>query len=94
MRRADEKQASHGRKLDRDHSRFLPARCSICQYFPPTVLMKVADWVGQCTLTHLCNNAFADSSTSKVGPVHGGLSLLGRSAVKEMDRIGEHSTPL
>ena len=29
---------------------------------------------GQCTLTHLCNNAFADSSTSKIGPVHGGLS--------------------
>jgi len=42
----------------------------------------------QCTLTHVCNNAFADSSTSKVGPVHGGLSKLGVSAVIEMNRIG------
>ena len=42
----------------------------------------------QCTLTHVCNNAFADSSTSKVGPVHGGLSDLGRAAVKEMNRLG------
>lgn len=39
-------------------------------------------------MTHVCNNAFADSSTSKVGPVHGGLSQLGRFAVKEMNRIG------
>jgi membrane dipeptidase len=39
-------------------------------------------------MTHLSNNAFADSSTSKVGPVHGGLSKLGRSAVIEMNRIG------
>ncbi|OAA59208.1 membrane dipeptidase [Niveomyces insectorum RCEF 264] len=44
--------------------------------------------VRYCTLTHLCNNAFADSSTSKVGPVHGGLSRLGRSAVVEMNRLG------
>jgi len=44
--------------------------------------------VRYCTLTHVCNNAFADSSTSKVGPVHGGLSRLGRSAIKEMNRIG------
>ncbi|EXJ95520.1 hypothetical protein A1O1_00642 [Capronia coronata CBS 617.96] len=44
--------------------------------------------VRYCTLTHLSNNAFADSSTSKVGPVHGGLSALGRSAIKEMNRIG------
>ncbi|RBR25399.1 uncharacterized protein FIESC28_01836 [Fusarium coffeatum] len=28
------------------------------------------------------------SSTSKVGPVHGGLSDLGRAAVKEMNRLG------
>lgn len=42
----------------------------------------------QCTLTHVCNNAFADSSTSKVGPVHGGLSKLGRAAVTEMNRLG------
>ncbi|TVY70917.1 putative dipeptidase [Fusarium oxysporum f. sp. cubense] len=41
-----------------------------------------------CTLTHVCNNAFADSSTSKIGPVHGGLSDLGRAAVKEMNRLG------
>ncbi|KAF7557459.1 hypothetical protein G7Z17_g676 [Cylindrodendrum hubeiense] len=44
--------------------------------------------VRYCTLTHVCNNAFADSSTSKVGPVHGGLSQLGRAAVVEMNRIG------
>ncbi|MAD87727.1 MAG: hypothetical protein CL912_32605 [Deltaproteobacteria bacterium] len=37
----------------------------------------------------MCNNAFADSSTSKIGPVHGGLSSLGKSAVKEMNRIGK-----
>jgi membrane dipeptidase len=43
----------------------------------------------KCTLTHVCNNAFADSSTSKGGPVHGGLSKLGRSAVVEMNRLGE-----
>ncbi|KAF1927941.1 Metallo-dependent hydrolase [Didymella exigua CBS 183.55] len=29
-----------------------------------------------------------DSSTSKIGPVHGGLSKLGRSAVKKMNRLG------
>ena len=45
--------------------------------------------VRYCTLTHVCNNAFADSSTSKIGPVHGGLSSLGRSAIKEMNRIGK-----
>ncbi|KAF9879130.1 microsomal dipeptidase [Colletotrichum karsti] len=44
--------------------------------------------VRYCTLTHVCNNAFADSSTSKVGAVHGGLSKLGRSAIVEMNRIG------
>ncbi|KAI8288922.1 hypothetical protein K4K60_009993 [Colletotrichum sp. SAR11_57] len=44
--------------------------------------------VRYCTLTHVCNNAFADSSTSKVGPVHGGLSKLGRSALVEMNRLG------
>lgn len=40
-------------------------------------------------MTHVCNNAFADSSTSKIGPVHGGLSKLGRSAVVEMNRLGK-----
>ncbi|TQN71858.1 putative dipeptidase [Colletotrichum shisoi] len=44
--------------------------------------------VRYCTLTHVCNNAFADSSTSKIGPVHGGLSKLCRSAVVEMNRLG------
>ncbi|KAL4946054.1 hypothetical protein BDV06DRAFT_235605 [Aspergillus oleicola] len=44
--------------------------------------------VRYCTLTHVCNNAFADSSTSKVGPVHGGLSRLGKSAIVEMNRLG------
>ncbi|KAF7192472.1 putative dipeptidase [Pseudocercospora fuligena] len=49
--------------------------------------------VRYCTLTHVCNNAFADSSTSKIGPVHGGLSKLGKSAVKEMNRIGAGVMP-
>lgn len=44
--------------------------------------------VRYCTLTHVCNNAFADSSTSKIGPVNGGLSKLGKVAIKEMNRIG------
>ncbi|KAF2704113.1 Metallo-dependent hydrolase [Pleomassaria siparia CBS 279.74] len=44
--------------------------------------------VRYCTLTHVCNNAFADSSTSKIGPVHECLSRLGCSAIKEMNRIG------
>ncbi|PTD12553.1 putative dipeptidase [Fusarium culmorum] len=44
--------------------------------------------VRYCTLTHVCNNAFADSSTSKVGAVHGGLSDLGKAAVVEMNRLG------
>ncbi|KAL2214627.1 membrane dipeptidase [Sarocladium strictum] len=38
------------------------------------------------TLTHNCNNAFADSS--QVEPVHGGLSRLGRGLVVEMNRLG------
>ncbi|KAH7021460.1 membrane dipeptidase-domain-containing protein [Microdochium trichocladiopsis] len=38
------------------------------------------------TLTHNCNNAFADSS--QVEPVHGGLSALGRGAIVEMNRLG------
>lgn len=42
----------------------------------------------QCTMTHVENNAFADSSTSKVGPVHGGLSKLGKAAIQEMNRLG------
>ncbi|KAL1631808.1 hypothetical protein SLS56_004329 [Neofusicoccum ribis] len=54
--------------------------------------------VRYCTLTHVCNNAFADSSTSRIGPVHGGLSALGRSAIREMNRIGmiidvSHTSP-
>jgi len=44
--------------------------------------------VRYCTMTHVENNAFADSSTSKVGPVHGGLSSLGKAAIREMNRIG------
>ena len=43
----------------------------------------------QCTMTHVENNAFADASTSKVGPVHGGLSKLGKAAIQEMNRLGE-----
>jgi membrane dipeptidase len=41
-----------------------------------------------CTLTHNVNNCFADSSQSVSGPVHGGLSSLGRSCVREMNRLG------
>jgi membrane dipeptidase len=43
-------------------------------------------------MTHVENNAFADASTSKVGPVHGGLSKLGRAAVQEMNRLGKWKT--
>lgn len=48
----------------------------------------------KCTLTHNCNNAFADSSQSKVGPVHGGLSSLGCSLIVEMNRLGRCSDTL
>ncbi|RDW89770.1 dipeptidase-8 [Coleophoma cylindrospora] len=54
--------------------------------------------VRYCTMAHNCNNAFADSSQSRVGPVHGGLSSIGRSAILEMNRLGmiidlSHVTP-
>ncbi|KAK1225291.1 hypothetical protein PQX77_011810 [Marasmius sp. AFHP31] len=43
------------------------------------------------TLTHTCNNAFADSCGIFPGfppPLHGGLSGLGRSLIDEMNRLG------
>lgn len=42
------------------------------------------------TLTHSCNNAFADSAGvfEVVPPVHGGLSKLGRELIYEMNRLG------
>jgi membrane dipeptidase len=42
------------------------------------------------TLTHSCNNAFADSAGifKAVEPVHGGLSPLGRTLIREMNRLG------
>ncbi|EJC97689.1 uncharacterized protein FOMMEDRAFT_149633 [Fomitiporia mediterranea MF3/22] len=42
------------------------------------------------TLTHACNNAFADSAGifDPPKPVHGGLSPLGESLVYEMNRLG------
>nr|AXF50746.1 dipeptidase [Inonotus obliquus] len=42
------------------------------------------------TLTHSCNNAFADSAgiLSSPPPVHGGLSTLGKSLVYELNRLG------
>ncbi len=42
------------------------------------------------TLTHSCNNAFADSAGifEQVDPVHGGLSNLGKELVYEMNRLG------
>jgi membrane dipeptidase len=42
------------------------------------------------TLTHACNNAFADSAGifESIPTVHGGLSSLGRELIREMNRIG------
>ncbi|KAL7417388.1 membrane dipeptidase-domain-containing protein [Mrakia frigida] len=42
------------------------------------------------TLTHSCNNAFADSAGifNSVEPAHGGLSALGRELIGEMNRLG------
>jgi membrane dipeptidase len=42
------------------------------------------------TLTHMCNNAFADSGGifDPVTPVHGGLSSIGKTLVREMNRLG------
>lgn len=42
------------------------------------------------TLTHGCNNVFADSGGifSPVPPAHGGLSKIGRDLIGEMNRIG------
>ncbi|KAF8585805.1 hypothetical protein K439DRAFT_1652857 [Ramaria rubella] len=42
------------------------------------------------TLAHFCNNAFADSGgfLTPIEPKHGGLSPLGRTLVREMNRLG------
>lgn len=42
------------------------------------------------TLTHSCNNAFADSAGifSQPTPIHGGLSSLGNDLIREMNRLG------
>ncbi|CAE6419647.1 unnamed protein product [Rhizoctonia solani] len=42
------------------------------------------------TLTHSCNNAFADSAgiSTPVPPTHGGLSKLGEDLVLELNRLG------
>ncbi|CEL58131.1 dipeptidase 2 [Rhizoctonia solani AG-1 IB] len=42
------------------------------------------------TLTHSCNNAFADSAgiSTPVPPTHGGLSELGEDLVLELNRLG------
>lgn len=42
------------------------------------------------TLTHSCNNAFADSAGifEAVEPVHGGLSSFGKDLIYEMNRLG------
>jgi membrane dipeptidase len=42
------------------------------------------------TLTHSCNNAFADSAgiMKAVKPAHGGLSKFGRTLIGEMNRLG------
>lgn len=42
------------------------------------------------TLTHSCHNAFADSAGifEFPEPIHGGLSPLGRTLIKELNRLG------
>ncbi|KAG6861682.1 hypothetical protein C0995_013251 [Termitomyces sp. Mi166 len=42
------------------------------------------------TLTHTCHNAFADSCGYLPGiiPLHNGLSVLGRTMIREMNRLG------
>ncbi|TGZ83121.1 hypothetical protein EX30DRAFT_317113 [Ascodesmis nigricans] len=40
------------------------------------------------TLTHVCNNRYADGALSRGGPVWGGLSSDGREMVREMNRVG------
>lgn len=40
------------------------------------------------TLTHGCNNKYADSATSPNGPRWGGLSEDGKKMIKEMNRLG------
>ncbi|CAE6522134.1 unnamed protein product [Rhizoctonia solani] len=42
------------------------------------------------TLTHMCNNAFADSAGifEPIPATHGGLSTLGQELIREMNRIG------
>jgi len=40
------------------------------------------------TLTHGCNNRYADSATAPGGPRWGGLSEEGREIVREMNRMG------
>ena len=40
------------------------------------------------TLVHSTNNDLADSATDSGGPEHGGISPLGASVVKEMNRLG------
>lgn len=40
------------------------------------------------TLTHGCNNRYADSATAPGGPRWGGLSEEGRELVREMNRMG------
>jgi membrane dipeptidase len=44
-----------------------------------------ARYIGLC---HTANNQLSDSSTDNNGPIHNGLSELGKEAVKEMNRLG------
>jgi membrane dipeptidase len=44
-----------------------------------------ARYLGLCHLEH---NDLCDSSTGRIAPLHGGLSALGRDAVRECNRLG------
>ncbi|RPA87678.1 dipeptidase 2 [Ascobolus immersus RN42] len=44
--------------------------------------------VRYATLTHNCNNIFADAAISPEGPIHNGLSPIGKKLIHEMNRMG------
>jgi membrane dipeptidase len=44
--------------------------------------------VRYATLTHNCNNIYADAAISEEGPIHNGLSKIGKELILEMNRMG------